>query len=205
MNEQTKSTPPKQPSSSGWKQELYDWIETLTSVLVFVILLFTFFFMVIGVSGSSMYPTLHDQDLMLVQRIGYTPRQNDVVILRKESFSEQAIVKRVIAVGGQEVEIDYEANTIYVDGVALEEDYLNFDNSGPGDLASVYGEDYMCQREGMTYQDIIVPEGCIFVMGDNRNGSTDSRYPELGWVDTRYVIGRAVSVFYPFNHAQLLQ
>lgn len=195
----------KEAPATNWRQELYDWIETLTSVLLFVVVVFIFLCIVIRVSGSSMFPTLHDGDLVFVQRIGYTPRQGDIVILRKDSFIDQAIIKRVIATEGQELEIDYDTNTVYVDGVALEEDYLNFDNgSADGTLYEAYGDDYMVEREGMTNKELIVPEGCIFVMGDNRNGSTDSRYARLDTVDTRYVIGRALGVFYPFGDAKTL-
>ncbi len=181
-------------------RDFFDWMQTLTAVLVVVVLVFTFFFMVISVSGSSMYPTLHDGDIMLVQRIAYTPQAGDIVVLRKESFYDEAIVKRCIAVAGQEVEIDYEENQVYIDGVALEEDYLNFTNEGLGDQ---YGDDYMVEKNSMVYSDFIVPEGYIFVMGDNRNGSSDSRTAELGMVDTRYVIGKVLAVFFPFDRAQL--
>ncbi|MCD8190483.1 MAG: signal peptidase I [Clostridiales bacterium] len=190
--------------SPGWRKDVYDWLQTLAIVLVFITVFFTFFGMIFGVSGSSMYPTLHDGDAMLIQRIGYTPRQGDIVVLKKDGFpyadDSEAIVKRVIAVAGQEVEIDYDSNTIYVDGVALEEDYLNFANEG----VEQYGDDYMVERDGMVYSSFQVPEGCIFVMGDNRNGSTDSRYAALGMVDTRYVLGKAVCVFFPFSDARWL-
>ncbi len=101
---------------------------------------------------------------------------------------------------GQEVEIDYEENRVYIDGVVLEEDYLNFTNEG---LSGQYGDDYMVEKDSMVYSDFIVPEGCIFVMGDNRNGSSDSRTAELGMVDTRYVIGGVLAVFFPFDRAVL--
>ncbi|MCD8354123.1 MAG: signal peptidase I [Clostridiales bacterium] len=191
-------------ASEGWRRDVYDWLQTLALVLVFITIFFTFFGMVFGVSGSSMYPTLHDGDAMLIQRIGYTPQQGDVVVLKKDGFpyedDSEAIVKRVIAVEGQTVEIDYDTNTVYVDGVALEEDYLNFANEG----TEQYGDDYMVERDGMVYSSFQVPEGCIFVMGDNRNGSTDSRYASLGMVDTRYVLGKAVCVFFPFSDARWL-
>ena len=177
----------------SWKRDCYDWLQMLTFVLVGVVLVFTFLGMVIGVSGTSMYPTLHNQDIMVIQRVGYTPAQGDVVVLRKDSFLEEAIVKRVIAVAGQEVEIDYDANTVYVDGVALDEPYINQED-----------EDVMVERSGMVYREFTVPKGCIFVMGDNRNGSTDSRYAELGMVDTGYVLGRALCVAFPFSHIQSL-
>ena len=177
----------------SWKRDCYDWLQMLTFVLVGVVLVFTFLGMVIGVSGTSMYPTLHHQDIMVIQRVGYTPAQGDVVVLRKDSFLEEAIVKRVIAVAGQEVEIDYDANTVYVDGVALDEPYINQED-----------EDVMVERSGMVYREFTVPKGCIFVMGDNRNCSTDSRYAELGMVDTGYVLGRALCVAFPFSHIQSL-
>ena len=125
----------------SWKRDCYDWLQMLTFVLVGVVLVFTFLGMVIGVSGTSMYPTLHHQDIMVIQRVGYTPAQGDVVVLRKDSFLEEAIVKRVIAVAGQEVEIDYDANTVYVDGVALDEPYINQED-----------EDVMVERSGMVYR-----------------------------------------------------
>ncbi|MCD8009004.1 MAG: signal peptidase I [Clostridiales bacterium] len=191
-------------ASRGWRRDVYDWLQTLALVLVFITVFFTFFGMVFGVSGSSMYPTLHDGDAMLIQRIGYIPQQGDIVVLKKDGFpyedDSEAIVKRVIAVAGQTVEIDYSTNTVYVDGVALEEDYLNFANEG----TEQYGDDYMVERDGMVYSSFQVPEGCIFVMGDNRNGSTDSRYAALGMVDVRYVLGKAVCVFFPFSDARWL-
>ena len=183
----------QEPEPDSWQRDCYDWLQMLTFVLVGVVLVFTFLGMVIGVSGTSMYPTLHHQDIMVIQRVGYTPAQGDVVVLRKDSFLEEAIVKRVIAVAGQEVEIDYDANTVYVDGVALDEPYINQED-----------EDVMVERSGMVYREFTVPKGCIFVMGDNRNGSTDSRYAELGMVDTGYVLGRALCVAFPFSHIQSL-
>lgn len=135
-----------------------------------------------------MYPTLHDKDIMLAYRLGYTPAQGDVVVIRKESFMEEAIVKRVIATEGQEVEINYDTNTVYVDGVAMDEPYINQEDA-----------DVMEEKQGMVYKEFTVPEGCIFVMGDNRNGSTDSRFGSLGMVDTDYVLGRAVCVVFPFS------
>ena len=103
------------PSQDNWKRDCYDWLQMLTFVLVAVVMVFTFFGMVNSVVGSSMYPTLHDKDIMIAYRLGYTPSQGDVVVIRKESFMEEAIVKRVIATEGQEVEINYDTNTVYVD------------------------------------------------------------------------------------------
>ena len=187
-----------------WRQSLFEWLQLLVVVLVIIVGVFTFVGSVIGVDGSSMYPTLHDKDLMLVQRIGYTPRQGDVVVLRKDgTFGDEALVKRVIATGGQTVYIDYEANTITVDGQVLDEFYLNHEYD------SAYGSDFMALRGDLNpayvYQSFTVPEGCVFVCGDNRNHSSDSRSESLGLVDERYVIGRVLLVFFPFGHFGLIQ
>lgn len=167
------------------KVDLYFWLQALVMALVGLILVFTFIGRIIGVDGSSMMPTLHDHDMLLLQSIGYTPESGDVVVLSKKSFREgQPIVKRVIAVGGQTVDIDYAAGTVAVDGVALEEDYIN-------EAMYELPPDYATHVE--------VPKGSIFVMGDNRNKSSDSRDPRLGTVDVRYVLGRARFVLLPFQ------
>ena len=167
------------------KVDLYFWLQALVMALVGLILVFTFIGRIIGVDGSSMMPTLHDHDMLLLQSIGYTPESGDVVVLSKKSFREgQPIVKRVIAVGGQTVDIDYESNTVYVDGVVLDETYiLEPMRELPSNFAT----------------HVVVPEGSIFVMGDNRNNSTDGRSPELGVVDERCVLGRALFVLLPFQ------
>ena len=140
----------------------------------------------IGVDGSSMYPTLHHGDMLLLQSVGYEPKQGDVVVLTKAFRDvDGPIVKRVIAVGGQTVDIDYDAGTVAVDGQVLDEPYIH--------------EAMLCPTyENQTH--IEVPEGSIFVMGDNRNHSSDSRDVTLGTVDERYVLGRAVCVLLPFQN-----
>ena len=168
------------------KVDLYFWLQALVMVLVALILIFTFVGRIIGVVGSSMYPTLHDGDLLLLQSIGYTPKQGDVVVLTKEfDAADGPIVKRVIATGGQHVVIDYDAGTVTVDGEVLDEPYINEFMVDPG-MDSIH--------------DVVVPEGSIFVMGDNRNHSSDSRDVTLGTVDERYVLGRAIWVLLPFQN-----
>ncbi|WP_297212750.1 signal peptidase I [uncultured Flavonifractor sp.] len=168
------------------KVDLYFWLQALVLALVLLILVFTFIGRIIGVSGSSMVPTLHDGDMLLLQSIGYTPKQGDVVVLTKEfDAAEGPIVKRVIAVGGQHVKIDYAAGTVTVDGEVLDEPYIN---------------EAMVRPMGESLTDVEVPEGSIFVMGDNRNHSSDSRDVTLGTVDERYVLGRAVWVLLPFQN-----
>ena len=138
-----------------------------------------------GVEGSSMVPTLRDGDMLLLQSLGYTPKQGDVVVLTKPFGRVTGpIVKRVIAIEGQTVDIDYDAGTVTVDGTVLDEPYLNEPMERPAD-----------PNESIT--SVTVPEGHIFVMGDNRNHSSDSRDERLGVVDRRCVLGRALLVLLP--------
>lgn len=181
-----KRVAPRQEEGS----EAYQNVRTLVSVLAVLILLFTFVFRLVVVSGPSMEDTLQDRDTMLVWSLGYTPKQGDIVVLTKKSYQEDSIVKRVIAKEGQTVLIDYYGGVVYVDGVALEEDYIKEWMQLPS-----YGE-------GLN--NVTVPEGCLFVMGDNRNESADSRYPAIGIVDERCVIGRAVMVLFPFGSFGML-
>ena len=177
-----------EPQSPG--REMYQNVRTLVTVLAVLILVFTFVARIIVVSGPSMENTLQNGDAMLVWSLGYTPEQGDVVVLTKRSYQEDSIVKRVVATGGQTVDIDYATGTVYVDGVALEEDYIKEQMQVPS-----YGD---------MVNHVTVPEGCLFVMGDNRNQSADSRYPEIGIVDERCVIGRVVAVIFPFSNFGLV-
>jgi signal peptidase I len=167
------------------KRELFFWLQAMVFALVFIILLFTFVGRIIGVQGESMMSTLHNGDMLLLQSVGYQPKQGDIVVLTKESFMEEPIVKRIIAVEGQTVEIDYDAGTVRVDGQVLDEPYLN---------------EAMERPAWETIDSVTVPEGSVFVMGDNRNHSSDSRVPQLGVVDQRHIIGRALFIVFPFSH-----
>ncbi len=171
--------------TSGGK-ELYLNIRVLAVMMTVFVLMFTFVARIIVVSGPSMENTLIEGDLILVWSLGYTPRQGDIVVLTQESYQEDSIVKRVIATEGQRVDINYDSGVVLVDGKALEEDYTKEAMHMPS-----YGE-------GINH--VTVPEGCIFVMGDNRNQSADSRFPSIGIVDTRCVIGHGIAVIFPFHH-----
>ncbi len=164
-------------------RELYEWVQALVYSVLTVVLLFTFVIRLIGVDGSSMEPTLkHGDRLLVLNSLLYNDyRYGDVVVLRKDTFLQEPVVKRVIATENQTVDIDFDAGEVYVDDVLLDEDYI-------------YELTYT--DEGMSFP-LTVPEGSIFVMGDNRNHSTDSRDTRLGTVDTRYVIGKAVLLLVP--------
>ena len=164
-------------------RELYDWVQTLVSAVVIILVVFAFVARLVGVDGNSMEPTLKHKDcLVVLNSMLYNDyKYGDVVVLRKDTLTDDAIVKRVIATENQEIDIDFETGSVYVDGVLLKEEYIN---------------ELTFTDEGMTFP-LVVPEGSVFVMGDNRNHSTDSRDTRLGTVDTRYIIGRAVAVVLP--------
>ena len=162
----------------------YDWVQLLVCCVVTVVVFFTFAVRVVRVDGPSMRETLQDRDLLAVVNSPLCGSYDagDIVIVRRGDFLDGApIVKRVIATEGQTVDIDFSAGTVYVDGEALEEPYIR---------EPTYAD------EGTAFP-LTVPEGAVFIMGDNRNDSHDSRAPDLGPVDTRYIIGRAVAVLVP--------
>lgn len=176
----------KGEEKTSFKQDLYYWTQALIVVLVGLILACTLAGRVIRVVGSSMVPTLHQNDLLLLWSVGYTPQRGDVIVLRKESFLSYPVVKRVIATGGEHVTVDYTTGTVSVDGVVLDEPYINelmVDTGSPN----------------MTVLDVTVPEGSIYVMGDNRNKSSDSRDERLGTVDERYILGKALFRIFPLT------
>lgn len=164
-------------------RDLYEWIQAAVCSVLLVVVVFTFFFRMTGVDGHSMVPTLQDGDRLIVMNsvLSNDYKQGDIVIIRKESFLKDPIVKRVIACEGQEVDIDFDMGAVYVDGIELEEDYIN----------------ELTFREEGTEFPLVVPEGEIFVMGDNRNHSNDSRDINLGTVDTRLVVGKTLFLVYP--------
>lgn len=180
-NEEITEEETKQREIPG--RDLYEWTQALVGSVLAVVLVFTFLIRLIGVDGRSMVPTLQNGDRLLVlsSLLDHDYEYGDIVVLREESFLEEPIVKRVIATEGQTVDIDFEAGIVYVDGEALDEPYINEPT-------------YM--EEGTEFP-LTVPEGCIFVMGDNRNHSSDSRDSRLGTVDTRCVLGKAVFLAFP--------
>ena len=183
---QEAQTEPAGQETSRKKEEgrdLYEWTQALVCSVLAVVLLFTFVVRLIGVDGHSMVPTLQDGDRLLVLNslLDDDYQYGDIVVLRKDTFMTEPIVKRVIATEGQTVDIDFDAGTVYVDGQLLEETYIR----EPTHL-----------EEGLEFP-VTVPEGCVFVLGDNRNDSDDSRDPDLGPVDTREILGRAVALLFP--------
>ena len=163
---------------------ILEYLHDVVYILALILVVFTFCMRVVIVSGSSMFSTLVDGDyLLLINRpLCGELEQGDIVVASMERFKDgEPIVKRVIATEGQTVDIDFRAGIVYVDGVALEEDYI-------------YTPTHL--SEGMEFP-LVVEEGCLFLMGDNRGDSRDSRAPEIGLVDEREILGRAVFLMLP--------
>ena len=163
---------------------LVQYLHDMVFMLAIIILIFMLFFRLVVVSGPSMYSTLWDGDWMLVLSNNFyqNPERGDIIIASKQSYNDgEPIVKRVIATEGQKVDIDFEAGIVYVNDVALDEDYTHT-------MTNV--------EEGMSFP-LIVSRGCVFAMGDNRNKSRDSRYPDIGLIDKREILGKAVFLIYP--------
>jgi len=159
---------------------LHDLVGLLSGILLVLLLLFR----VVIVSGPSMNNTLIDGDyLILLSNVFYTaPEKGDVIVASKDSFKDgEPIIKRVIATEGQKVDIDFDEGIVYVDDVPLDEPYTLTKTN---------------MEEGVSFP-ITVEEGCIFVMGDNRNMSKDSRNPEIGLIDCREVLGKAILLMFP--------
>lgn len=157
---------------------IYDFAEILMTAVFAVTVVFAFFFKTSVVNGDSMKDTLHNGDTVIISSINKTVDYGDVVVISQPNVIKKVLIKRVIAVGGQTVTFDSEHKKVLVDGVEFNEPYL---------------PEKMVFSPSMTGS-VTVPEGMLFVMGDNRNDSTDSRDPIIGFIDERYVVGKVLYV-----------
>ncbi len=183
-NKDVTSSNKEKNSSNDLKNTVLLYLHDFVTWLVTILLVFLLLFRVVVVSGPSMNQTLiHGDYLLLVNNIFYSePKYGDIVVVSKDSFKNgEPIIKRVIATDGQWVDIDFSAGVVYVNGTPLDEPYTNT----PTNL-----------DEGVSFP-LMVEEGCVFVMGDNRNESKDSRSPEIGQVDKREILGKAIFLFLP--------
>ena len=174
----------KGPRKLSWQQNAVLYFHDLVYLLAVLMIIFLMFFRVVVVEGTSMNQTLLDGDYLLLLNSTFygEPEQGDIVVISKDSYDHGVpIVKRVIATEGQIVDIDFETGTVYVDGVALVEPYLNTPTNVQG---------------GVQFP-LEVEDSCVFVMGDNRNRSKDSRYYEIGMIDTREILGKAIFLVLP--------
>ena len=175
-------------SRGGALAGLYDWISAAVFALVLVTLVFSFWFRIVEVDGNSMNPTLLDTERLITNRLCYTPERGDIVIVNLRT--REPLVKRVIALGGDTLRIDDETNTVYINGEALDEPYIQ------GRTISL----------GFGTEERVIPDGYVFVMGDNREDSTDSRFMnQVGYVKQSDLIGEAVYRFFPLSRAGGLQ
>lgn len=163
--------------------EALEWLESIAVSIFIVILVFTFVFRIVVVDGESMLPTLEDGQRLIISHLFYTPKQGDIVVVNSQGLNK-TIIKRVIATEGQTIDIDFENHTVTVDGKILDEPYINEDT---------------IRNDGGNNYPMVVPEGQIFLMGDNRNRSTDSRNSMVGCISTDDVLGKAIFRIYPFN------
>ena len=175
----------------------YEWLQLFLGCVVAAVVLFNCVARLTRVDGDSMDNTLQHGEILLIWSLGYSPQQGDVVVLNKTPVilpgwtEPRAIVKRVIATGGQTVDIDYGSGAVYVDGQRLDEPYIK-------------EEMYLPYSATMQQTHWVVPEGSVFVMGDNRNGSTDSRHELLGAVEEEFVLGRVFAILWPLDQLGLI-
>lgn len=182
--EQTKA------ESTGKVGMMFDLVSILATSVIAVAVVFIFLFRTVGVVGNSMNPTLDWGDRIILSAFDIEPKQGEIVVTcqpAKSPIIEDTLVKRVIATEGQTVDIDFEQGIVYVDGVALDEPYIKEPTHNREDFVGP----------------LTVPEGYLFVMGDNRNGSTDSRSDLVGLIRKEYVMGKALCRIVPFGEFKI--
>lgn len=171
------------PDRRQGNSDLLEWYDALIFALTILVVVFVFFLRVVAVDGISMEPTLQGGDRLIVQSIGYTPSRGDVVVIDGYINYGKPLVKRIIATGGDIVDIDPATGAVSVNGEVLDEPYINNQTTINGDVT------FPCT----------VPAGCLFVMGDNRQYSSDSRASNIGFIDERDVLGKVIFRFFPVS------
>lgn len=169
-------------------QSMVEIVSVLSTSIIAIMLIFTFVFRIVGVVGPSMQQTLHEGDWLLVNAFNVKHDRGDIVIITQPNeisgMQSEPIVKRIIAVAGDKLDIDFETASVYVNDKKIDEPYLNTPTT---------------DDEGGYSYPLTIPEGMVFVMGDNRQHSTDSRSPLIGLIDERYILGQVRFRFSPFN------
>ena len=178
---------------------IYDYVEIFAISIIAVLLIFTFGVRLCRVDGNSMNNTLNHNEMIIASNLFYTPKQGDIIVfhLSNDNYQEP-IVKRVIATEGQTVEMNLTTGVIKVNGQVYSDEHA-YVSGGKYDLDIRYNKNYMYTANGNTYFVAKVPEGKLFVLGDNRNGSSDSRTSRIGFVDVDTVLGKAVFRISPFT------
>lgn len=163
-------------------QYIFDILEVLVECLVIVVILSCFVFRTFKVDGESMMNTLHHEDKVVLTNFQYKPKNGDIVVIPNTHKIPVPIIKRVIAVGGQTLKIDFKNNKVYVDGNLLDESYIS--------SKTIRGNASIPKK---------IPEGYVFVMGDNRSHSTDSRFREVGLIKEDHILGKMQFTWWPFD------
>ena len=185
--ERNTPTEAKRSPGFGFFKWIFDYVEVLAISVLAVLLVFTFCFRICRVDGNSMNNTLLNDERLITSNLFYTPKQGDIIVCQSVKYGlDKPLVKRIIATEGQKVRLDRENWKIYVNDFPLEEPYL------------VIGEGMMVDWQYDT-DEIVIPKGHVFVMGDNRNNSLDSRFYSVGMIDERYIIGQVIYRFLPFD------
>ncbi len=164
---------------------VYDWVGSIIIAVVSVVILLTFCFRLIDVDGTSMESTLINTDKVIVTNLFYTPENGDIIVISHGEQYDKPLVKRVIATEGQTLEIDFDTNEVFVDGQLIDEPYIQ-------------GETIKGDMEVPK----VIPEGKVYVLGDNRPVSLDSRYHEVGLIDVDDIIGKAQLVIIPHTYKE---
>ena len=163
------------------KLGIFEVFEAAVAAIIVVTVLFLFCFRVFSVDGPSMKPTLQPDDRIVVSHIGYKARQGDIVVLSGSDGEQKPIVKRVIAVAGDVVDINFTTGIVTVNG---KEEH--------------FSDELTTQQADIAFP-ITVPEGTVFVLGDNRGVSLDSRSSRIGCVDERKIVGKVLFRFFPLG------
>lgn len=196
--EETKKTK-KKYTAANFFADVMDVLETGLFFVTLVLFFFTYITRPVTVDGNSMVPTLENADMLLLYGLFYEPKPGDIVVvnnhnshvldwsgevIEQEMSLNEQIIKRVIAVAGQEIIVDSDSGTVMVDGEVLQEDYINA---------------LTTTNDGAIPFPTVIPEGYVFVMGDNRNRSTDSRHPYVGLISVEDIMGKTYFRYYPFD------
>ncbi len=171
----------EQEGKINFKNEIFQWIKSLVISVIIIALIFTFVGRVLSVKGSSMVPTFHEGDRIITTNLHGDLKYGDVVVIKRKN--DTPLIKRIIAVGGDTVDINIITGEVKVNNKVLEEPYIN---------------EMTHENHGVQYP-VTVPEGHYFVMGDNRNYSDDSRNPKIGMIDEKNIFGKVIFRLFPFS------